>query len=126
MNALRTPLKRARNHGAAGDGVGHWWAQRFTAILLVPLSLWLVWALSILAGADHATASAWLERPWNAAMAILFAGASFYHAKLGLQVVVEDYVHHRPSEMFLQILITVGAWLGAVLSVIAILRVAIA
>lgn len=126
MNGLRTPLKRARNHGAAGDGVGHWWAQRFTAIALVPLSLWLVWALSVLVGADHATASVWLGRPWNAAMAMVFAAAMFYHGKLGLQVVVEDYVHHRGTEMLLQILITAGAWLGAVLSVSAILRVAIA
>lgn len=126
MNGLRNPLKQAHNHGAAGDGVGHWWAQRFTAILLVPLTLWLVWALSVLTGADHGTASEWLGRPWNAAMAILLIGALFYHGKLGLQVVVEDYVHHRLSEMILQILITAGALLGGVLSVIAILRVALA
>lgn len=125
MNNLRNPLARAHNHGAAGDGVGHWWAQRFTAIVLVPLTAWLVWALFTLVGADHATASAWLGRPWNAAMAILFVGAAFYHTKLGLQVVVEDYVHHRPSEVALQLLVTIGTIVGGLVSAIAILKLAI-
>lgn len=125
MTGLRNPLANAHNHGSAGDGVGHWWAQRFTAILLVPLTAWLVWALWVLIGADHASASQWLGRPWNAAMAILFIGAMFYHTKLGLQVVVEDYVHQRSIEITLQVLITALSLLGALVSIIAILKLAI-
>lgn len=125
MSRLRNPLANAHNHGSAGDGVAHWWAQRFTAILLVPLTLWLVWAAFVLIGADHAAASQWLGRPWNAAMAILFVAATFYHTKLGLQVVVEDYVHQRGVEFALQVLISAGALVGALVSILAILKIAI-
>lgn len=124
MNALRNPLERAINHGSAGNGVHHWWAQRFTAILLVPLMIWLVWTLALLAGADYATARDWIASPWNAAMAILLAGSTFYHARLGVQVVIEDYVHHRALEVSLQILVAIAALAGAVVSFIAILKVA--
>ena len=124
MNALRNPLERAINHGSAGSGVHHWWAQRFTAILLVPLMVWLVWTLALLAGADYATARDWIASPWNATMAILLAGSTFYHARLGVQVVIEDYVHHRALEVSLQILVAIAALAGAVVSFIAILKVA--
>ncbi|NKI35471.1 succinate dehydrogenase, hydrophobic membrane anchor protein [Wenzhouxiangella sp. XN79A] len=126
MKPLRNPLANAHNHGAAGDGVDHWWSQRFSAILLVPLVLWLVWALSVLAGADFETASAWLASPWNAAMAILFVLASFYHGRLGLQVVIGDYIHHRPTELALQVLVAAGAIFGALIAVVSILDVAFA
>lgn len=124
MKALRNPLERAINHGSAGSGVHHWWAQRFSAILLVPLTLWLVWTLAVLAGADYATAREWIAAPWNAAMAVLLVGATFYHARLGMQVVIEDYVHHRVLEVTLQILVAIAALVGAVASTIAILKIA--
>jgi len=124
MRTLRNPLERAINHGSAGSGVHHWWAQRFSAILLVPLTVWLVWTLAVLAGADYATARDWIAAPWNAAMAILLVGATFYHARLGLQVVIEDYVHRRALEVALQILVATAALAGAVVSMIAILKVA--
>lgn len=125
MNGLRNPLERAHNHGSAGDGVGHWWAQRFSAILLVFLTAWLVWALTTLVGADHATASAFLAHPFHAAMAILFTGVGFYHGQLGLQVVVEDYVHHRSLEVFLLVTIKALALVGGLLAVLAILKLAL-
>lgn len=124
MKALRNPLERAINHGSAGSGVHHWWAQRFSAILLVPLTLWLVWTLAVLAGADYATAREWIAAPWNAAMAVLLVGATFYHARLGMQVVIEDYVHHRVLEVTLQILVAIAALVGAIASTIAILKIA--
>jgi succinate dehydrogenase / fumarate reductase membrane anchor subunit len=125
MKAFRNPLERARNHGAAGSGVEHWWAQRFSAILLVPLTIWLVWSLAILAGADYAEARAWLGSPWNAAMALLLVGATFYHGRLGIQVVIEDYVHHRGAEVALQVLVAAAALVGALVSAVAILMVAL-
>ncbi len=121
---LRNPLANAHNHGSAGDGVSHWWAQRFSAILLALLTVWLVYALASLVGADHATASAWLSSPFNSAMAILFVVTSLYHGKLGLQTIIEDYVHHRSAEVALQILVKLAAIVGGLLAVVAILKVA--
>lgn len=121
---LRNPLANAHNHGAAGDGVGHWWAQRFSAILLIGLTVWLVLALATVAGASHAEASQWLGHPFNAAMAILFVAASLYHAKLGLQVVIEDYVHQRAVEVTLQLMVKIAAIVGGLLAIVAILTVA--
>ncbi|MDT8438019.1 MAG: succinate dehydrogenase, hydrophobic membrane anchor protein [Wenzhouxiangellaceae bacterium] len=125
MKMLRNPLAVARNHGSAKSGVEHWWAQRFSAIVLIPLTLWLVWAMAVLAGADHAAARDWLAAPWNAGMAILAIAAIFYHARLGLQVVIEDYVAHRPLEMGLQIIVGIGALAGAVVSIVSVLIVAL-
>lgn len=121
---LRNPLANAHNHGAAGDGVTHWWAQRFSAILLVGLTAWLVIALATVAGASHGEIVEWLGRPFNAAMAILFMVTSLYHAKLGLQVVIEDYVHQRVAEVVLQLLVKISAIVGGLLAVLAILKVA--
>lgn len=123
--SLRNPLANAHNHGSAGDGVGHWWAQRFSAIAMIGLVTWLVWALVSVAGASHAEASAWLGRPFNASMAILFALVSIYHSRLGLQVIIEDYVHQRAIELGLQIVVKLAALVGAVLAVMAILKVAL-
>lgn len=124
MKAFRNPLATAHNHGAAGSGVEHWWSQRFSAILLIPLTAWLVWALIMLAGAEFEQAQAWLAAPWNAGMAILFIVTSFYHGRLGVQVVIEDYVHHRALELALQVLVAVTALIGALAAVMAIFKVA--
>ncbi|RFF31514.1 succinate dehydrogenase, hydrophobic membrane anchor protein [Wenzhouxiangella sediminis] len=125
MTGLRNPLERAHNHGSAGDGVGHWWAQRFSAMLLVVLTAWLVWALTALVGADHAAATAFLAHPFHATMAILFVATGFYHGQLGLQVVVEDYVHHRALEVALMVTIKALAIFGGLLAVLAILKLAL-
>ena len=122
--SFRNPLANAHNHGAAGDGVAHWWSQRFSAILLIGLTAWLVLAISSVAGASHAEASSWLARPFNAAMAILFVVTSIYHSKLGLQVVIEDYIHQRAAEVVMQLAVKIAAIVGALLAVVAILKVA--
>ena len=95
--ALQTPLAKVRHLGSAKEGVNHWWWQRLTAILLVPLSLWFVGSLwSIVAGgADRDAFADWLSGPVAAVLMLLFLGATFYHLKLGLQVVIEDYVHGK-------------------------------
>lgn len=121
----RNPLAVAHNRGAGGDGVGHWWAQRFTAILLVPVTLWLVWAGMTLVGADHATAAAFFAHPVNAVLGIVLIVALFYHGALGLQVIIEDYVHGRIMELTLQILVKAGAIVTALLGLVAILKLAV-
>lgn len=122
---LRNPLANAHNHGAAKDGVGHWWAQRFSAILLMFLTIWLVWSLTVLVGADHATAVSVLSHPFHASMAILFVIASLYHGQLGLQVIIEDYVGSRLAEVTLLVAIKILSIVGGVLAVIAILKLAL-
>ncbi|MEE4295407.1 MAG: succinate dehydrogenase, hydrophobic membrane anchor protein [Wenzhouxiangella sp.] len=121
---LRNPLANAHNHGAAGDGVAHWWSQRFSAILLIGLTIWLVLAISSVTGASHSEVVQWLGSPFNAAMAILFVVTAIYHSKLGLQVVIEDYVHQRAAEVALQLLVKIAAIVGGLLAVMAILKVA--
>ena len=91
--SLRSPLGQARGLGTAKEGVGHWWAQRLTAVALIPLTIWFVASVAALAGADHQTLRDWVASPLVASILILLIVATFYHAYLGLQVVIEDYVH---------------------------------
>jgi len=91
--SYRSPLARARGLGSAREGAGHWWAQRLTAVALVPLCLWFATGLVGLVGADHAAVKAWVGMPINAALLVVLIVAVFHHAQLGLQVVIEDYVH---------------------------------
>lgn len=93
MAQLRSSLGRVRGLGSAKEGVGHWWAQRVTAIALVPLSIWFVVAIVSLIGADYNTFQVWLAQFGNALLMILTVLVLFYHAHLGMQVVIEDYVH---------------------------------
>jgi succinate dehydrogenase membrane anchor subunit len=90
---LRSTLGRVRGLGSAKEGVGHWWAQRVTAIALVPLSIWFVVAAISLMGADYAGFQAWIGQFGNALLMILTVLVLFYHAHLGMQVIIEDYVH---------------------------------
>jgi succinate dehydrogenase membrane anchor subunit len=89
---LRSSLGRVRGLGSAKEGVGHWWAQRVTAIALVPLALWFVVSVISLLGADYLAFKAWIGQFGNALLMILTALVLFYHAHLGMQVVIEDYV----------------------------------
>ncbi len=124
-NQLRTPLKRARNLGSAKSGVQHWWIQRVTATALVALSIWFVVLVLGLMDADYTIARATLARPWNAILMIGFLIATFWHAMLGLQVVVEDYVHTHWKEVALLLAIRFLAVLGALASVLAVVRIAL-
>ena len=91
-NNLRSPLGRARGLGSAKEGLQHWWAQRLTALALIPLTVWFVTSLIGLVGAGHEEFARWLANPANATAMILFLAIAFHHAQLGMQVVLEDYV----------------------------------
>lgn len=93
--SLRSPLGRVRGLGSAKEGVGHWWVQRTTAVALVPLTIWFVSSVLSLVGADRAAVVDWLASPWAATFMVLLIVATFHHAQLGLQVVIEDYVHNE-------------------------------
>ena len=121
----RTPLKRARGLGSGKTGTGHFWWQRVTAIFLIPLMAWVVGLLVSFVGADLAAVQLAVARPWNAIALSLFAILLFWHAKLGIQVVIEDYVHARAVEIALQLLVTLACALGALASLYAIGRIAL-
>lgn len=120
---LRTPLKRARRLGSAKSGTGHWWRQRLTAIALAPLVIWLGLVLIEIAMLDQSQARAVVAAPWNAALLIALLVALFWHAALGLQVIVEDYVHVKWQELSLLVLIKFGAVLAVVAAIVAVGRI---
>ncbi len=120
MKSMRTPMARVRGLGSAKDGTGHWWAQRLSALALIPLTVWFVASVIAMAGAEHAAMRAWVASPVVAGLLILLIVATFYHAVLGLQVVVEDYVHYEGIK-FGAIIALKG--LGIVLGLAAILAV---
>jgi succinate dehydrogenase / fumarate reductase membrane anchor subunit len=122
---LRNPLKVARGLGSSQSGVGHWWTQRVTAAALVVLMIWFVITVLGLLHADYATALATVAKPWNALLLIVLLITMFWHAVLGLQVVIEDYVHTRWKEVLSLVLIKFLAVLGALASVLAVLRIAL-
>ena len=125
MSGFRTPLARVRGLGSAKDGVGHWWAQRLTAVALVPLSLWLVAGIVSLAGAGRAEVAAWAGSPLTAALLVMTIAATFHHAQLGLQVVIEDYVHNEGAKIAAIIAIKLLAALVALIGVAAVLTLAV-
>ena len=92
---LRSPLGRARGLGSAKAGLHHWWAQRITALALIPLVGWFVAAVVGLAGTGYAEFMMWLANPLNATIMIVFFAVALHHAQLGMQVVLEDYVSHH-------------------------------
>lgn len=119
------PLARARGHGSAKEGVQHWYMQRASAVLLIILVGWLVYAMIELAGAGHAAASAFIGHPVNAAFLMVLVITSLYHAMLGLQVVIEDYVQRPVLEVVLHFLARAGAFFGMAFGIIHILRLAL-
>jgi succinate dehydrogenase / fumarate reductase, membrane anchor subunit len=121
--SMRSDLARVRGLGPAHDGVGHWWAQRLTALALVPLTLWFVASIVSLVGADHATVAEWIARPIPAVLLVLLIVATFHHAQLGLQVVIEDYVHAEGLKIALILAVKGAAVLLAVAALFAVLRI---
>jgi succinate dehydrogenase / fumarate reductase membrane anchor subunit len=119
---MRTPLAQARGLGSAKDGVHHWWVQRLTAVALALLTPWFLWLLLSLIGASHADVRAVIADPRQALPLLAFVLALFWHAKLGVQVVIEDYVHTRWLELALQVAVNFACALGALASVFGILR----
>jgi succinate dehydrogenase / fumarate reductase membrane anchor subunit len=126
VSVIRTPLGRARGLGSAKHGVGHFIAQRVTAIALALLVLWGALAAISLAHGDYVSASEWLHSPVNAALAALLAFAGFWHMQIGMRVIVEDYIHKPGSKAVLLVLNVFVCWLSGALTIVSILKVALA
>lgn len=122
---LRSPIGRARGLGSAKSGLGHHWATIVTAVGLVPLSLWFVVSVIRLAGGDYAAVKAWLGTSCNAALMVLTVALVCYHASLGLQVVIEDYVHAKAKKFGALLATKLVAALLALSMTVSILKVAI-
>ena len=121
---LRSDLGRVRGLGSAKEGAHHWWMQRVSAIALVPLSLWFVIALVAHTGADYEAMRAWLASPVTFALMALTVGVTFYHAQLGLQVVIEDYVHGEGLKIAAILVVKFACALLALAAIVALLVIA--
>jgi succinate dehydrogenase / fumarate reductase membrane anchor subunit len=121
----RTPLKNAVGLGSARHGVHHFIVQRVTAVALALLGLWFIWLVLKMLHLDYSGAHALIAQPCNAVLMLAFVVAVFWHAQLGLQVVVEDYVHAPAFALVTQIAIKFLCFLGAAASVLAVLRIAL-
>jgi len=122
---MRSPLGRAVGLGSAKEGVEHWWLQRITAVALVPLALWFVIAIIRLVGADVDSVRDWVGNPLSAILLVLLLLATFYHAALGLQVVIEDYVHRGLTKLGLLIIVRLACFSFAVAGIFAVVSIAI-
>lgn len=125
-NPMQSPLGRVLGLGSAKEGVEHWWRQRTTALALVPLALWFVISVIGLVGSDRAAIVAWMHNPMAAVLMIVLIVATFYHAALGLQVVVEDYVHGEGKRLATLIVIRALCVLFVLRGVLAVLTLAFA
>lgn len=121
---FKTSLGRARGLGSAKDGTAHWWAQRVTAIALVPLCLWFVISLLVLVGQGRPAVVAWLGSPITATLMVLLIAATFHHAQLGVQVVIEDYIHAEGTKIALLLVVKGLALVLAGIGIVAVLKIA--
>jgi succinate dehydrogenase / fumarate reductase membrane anchor subunit len=122
---LRSPLGRARGLGSAREGVEHWWVQRVTAVALIPLSLWFAASLIALAGSDYNAFIDWLRAPLATILMVLLLIVLCHHMALGLQVVVEDYVHSEWVKIPAVVAVRCACFALAVAGVIATVRIAL-
>jgi succinate dehydrogenase / fumarate reductase, membrane anchor subunit len=120
---LRSSLGRVRGLGGSKEGgIGHWWAERLTAIALVPLTLWFIYSAVLMSGADVAQFKAWVGAYGNPVLLILFTIAAYHHGQMGMTVVIEDYVHHEVANLVALVLVKLGAFFCAVYTIFCIVR----
>jgi succinate dehydrogenase / fumarate reductase membrane anchor subunit len=123
--SLRHPLAKVKGVGASGDGSHHWWLQRLSALALVPLSLWFLFAIVGHIDDDYQSIVNWISLPYVSVLLILYLGFMLFHGQLGIQVVLEDYVHTE-SVKFCLLMISKAVFLFAgVASIFAILKVSL-
>ncbi|HET8899394.1 MAG TPA: succinate dehydrogenase, hydrophobic membrane anchor protein [Rhodanobacteraceae bacterium] len=125
MSEFREPLKRARGLGSAKTGTQHFMVQRVTAVALIFLGAWFVYLTLGLLHADYASARATLAEPLNAVLAIALVIAVFWHAQLGVQVVLEDYVQRTAKQVVYQVLLRFACFFAGAAGVLAVLRIAL-
>jgi len=121
----RSPLGSALGLGSAKEGVGHWVKQRFTGIALIPLVLYIIFAVACFPEVSYATALSFVAHPFNAIILIALSIAGFTHAALGLQMVIEDYISGHMAKFALLVLVKLASLLGIIASVFAVIKIAL-
>jgi succinate dehydrogenase / fumarate reductase membrane anchor subunit len=124
MSSLQTPLHKVQGLGASHSGTGHFWRQRVTAVALVPLGLWFAFAVLGLAGVTEVAALGFLAHPWNAILMAAFAVTLLYHMTLGLQDVIDDYVHTPGLKIVLLLAMRFAAIAIGAVCLFALIRIA--
>jgi len=122
---MRSGLSRARGLGSAKSGTAHWWAERVTSIALVPLTLWFILVMFRLVGASRSEVYGWAGNPVNATLMLALVGITFHHMALGLQVVMEDYIHDEKTRLGLILLMKAVTALLAIAAIVAVLKLAL-
>lgn len=122
--SVRSPLGRVLGMGSAKDGTGHWWAQRVTAVALVPLTLWFFFSLLLLPVLNYGAVRIWLALPPTSLLTVLTVAVLTYHSYLGTTVVVEDYVPSAGMKLFLLLWLRFLYVLVGGAGIFAVLRVA--
>jgi succinate dehydrogenase / fumarate reductase membrane anchor subunit len=122
--SFRSPLAHARGLGSAKEGVAHWWMQRLTALALIPLVAWVIYAVLQLTGSDYLAIKNWIANPYNSVALICLMLALSYHSSLGVQVVTEDYVRRQWLRRLIIVIVYFLKILIAVTSIFAILKIA--
>jgi succinate dehydrogenase / fumarate reductase membrane anchor subunit len=122
--SLRSPLGKVLGRGAAKDGVSHWWLQRVTAVALVPLTLWFIRDLLNLGDFELATVSLWIGSGWTPVFLLLLVWSLAAHSALGVQVVIEDYVHVKSVKLAALLAANFLHAIVAVAGTYAVLRIA--
>ena len=123
MSELSTPLSKVKGLGSAKEGTTHFWRQRITALILIPLVLWIGFSLAALP-VDHATLVSWVQQPLVTLSLVLLVGATFYHAQLGLQVVIEDYVSSHSRRTVTLLMSNLLCLLVGIIGILSVLKIA--
>ena len=118
--SMETPLGRVRGLGSAKSGTEHWWHQRMTALALIPLTGWFAVSLIVIASGDYHQAVDWIGNPIVAGLLVLMLAAGYYHLKLGMQVIIEDYVHAEWLKLTALIVVTFWCIALALASIMAV------
>ncbi len=118
-------MARVIGLGSAKEGASHWWWQRLSAIALVPLSMWFVFSVASFSGKCAADVDLWLSSSWTSTLMIAFVVCLFYHAQLGMQVVLEDYVHNEAAKIVLIWAVKFLSILLVISSTVSILQIAL-
>ena len=122
MSDFRTPLSRVKGLGSAKDGTSHFWHQRLTAIALIPLVLWFAFGLASLP-TDYDSLTAYIQQPVIAVGLILLIAMLFYHAQLGLQIVLEDYVSSHAKRTLMIITTGFVCLICALVGIVAVIKI---
>ncbi len=123
---FKSPLSAARGEGSTQSGAHHWMHERITSVASIPLMIWLVWSVTNFGILDYASFTAWLAQPVNAVLMILSIITTFYHAALGAQVIIEDYIHNEGYKLAKLISIKLFFFAAAVATIFSILKIAFA